>query len=303
MRVMLVTICVLVAIVVLVVSAQLWNHSQLRRSVLFDRQDLFHSSDAFHVVSALKLKPGQELLEGVGRYVKGVEQQGAEVIYAGKVAFPRPRKSQQMPDLEWEAFIVSQYATRDAWETAAVSANYLGLKSEFTRIWSLGMQRQTTQNLVVSLSMLQRRIRHFLSGNSATYPFEPVEVPAEQLPQAAAQRAFLEKTVAENEAFSEDALVIINFQKLGDARQKSANSKYGNSMMSMLSEVGHGPVHMGRAVSLEDDVDFDQVVIVSYPGIKYFAEMVQSKFYTGIFGGKQLGDDLSSPTVPILQHL
>ena len=303
MRVMLVTICVLVAIVVLVVSAQLWNHSQLRRSVLFDRQDLFHSSDAFHVVSALKLKPGQELLEGVGRYVKGVEQQGAKVIYAGKVAFPRPRKSQQMPDLEWEAFIVSQYATRDAWETAAVRANYLGLKSEFTRIWSLGMQRQTTQNLVVSLSMLQRRIRHFLSGNSATYPFEPVEVPAEQLPQAAAQRAFLEKTVAENEAFSEDALVIINFQKLGDARQKSANSKYGNSMMSMLSEVGHGPVHMGRAVSLEDDVDFDQVVIVSYPGIKYFTEMVQSKFYTGIFGGKQLGDDLSSPTVPILQHL
>jgi hypothetical protein len=65
----------------------------------------------------------------------------------------------------------------------------------------------------------------------------------------------------------------------------------------------HGPIHLGRAVSLEDDVDFDQVAIVSYPGIKYFIEMVQSKFYTSIFGGKQLGDDLSSPTVPILQHL
>ena len=130
----------------------------------------------------MKLKPGQELLEGVGRYVKGVEQQGAKVIYAGKVAFPRPRKSQQMPDLEWEAFIVSQYATRDAWETAAVSANYLGLKSEFTRIWSLGMQRQTTQNLVVSLYMLQRRIRHFLSCNSATNPIEPVSYTHQPLP-------------------------------------------------------------------------------------------------------------------------
>jgi len=303
MSIMLVTICVLVAMAVLVVGAQLRNHSKLRRRVLFDRQDLFHSSDAFHVVSALKLKPGQELLEGVGRYVKGVEQQGAKVIYAGKVAFPRPRKSQQMPDLEWEAFIVAQYATRDAWETAAASANYVGLKSEFTRIWSLGMQRETTRNLVVSLSMLQRRIRHFFSGAPVTYPFEPVEVPADNSRQAAAQRTLLEQVVTENEAFSEDALVIINFQKLGDARQKSANAKYGNSMMSMLSEVGHGPVHMGRAVSLEDDVDFDQVVIVSYPGIKYFAEMVQSKFYTGIFGGKQLGDDLSSPTVPILQHL
>ena len=145
--------------------------------------------------------------------------------------------------------------------------------------------------------------RHVLSRKPATYPFKPVEVPAERSLQVTAQRNLLDKAVTENEAFSEDALVIINFQKLGDARQKSANSKYGNSMMSMLSEVGHGPVHMGRAVSLEDDVDFDQVVIVSYPGIKYFTEMVQSKFYTGIFGGKQLGDDLSSPTVPILQHL
>jgi hypothetical protein len=287
----------------LVVGVHLWSHSKLRRSVLFDRQDLFHSSDAFHIVSALKLKSGQELLEGVSRYVKGVEQQGAEVIYAGKVAFPRPRKSRQMPDLEWEAFVVSQYATRDAWETAAVSANYKGLKNEFTRVWSLGMQRKARLNFVVSLYMLQRRVRHFLSRKPATYPFKPVEVPAERSLQVTAQRDLLDKTVAENEAFSEDALIIINFQKLGDARQRSANSKYGDSMMSMLSEVGHGPVHMGRAVSLEDDVDFDQVAIVSYPGIKYFTEMVQSKFYTSIFGGKQLGDDLSSPTVPILQHL
>ncbi len=303
MRILLVIICSLLALAVLVVGVYLWNHSQLRQNVLFDRQKLFHSSDAFHVVTAVKLKPGQELIEGVGRYVKGVEQHGGEVIYAGKVAFPRPRKSRQMPDFEWEAFIVSQYATRDAWETVAASANYMGLKSEFTRIWSIGMQREATQNLVVALYQGQRRIRHFLSGNSATYPFEPVEVPAERLPQAAAQRALLEKTVAENEVFSEDALVIINFQKFGSASERRANSKYGDAMMSLLAEVGHGPIHLGRAVSLEDDVDFDQVVIVSYPGIRYFVEMAQSKFYTSIFGGKQLGDDLSSPTVPILQHL
>ena len=300
---MLVAVCVLVALAVLVVGVHLRNHSQLRRGLLFDRQNLFHSSDAFHVVSALKLKPGQELLEGVGRYVRGVEQQGAEVIYAGKVAFPRPRKSQQMPDLEWEAFVVAQYATRDAWEAAAVSEHYMGLKSEFTRVWSLGMARKATQNLVVSLAMLQKRIRHLISGAPATYPFQPVEVPADRRDEVATQRIFLEQVAAENEAFSEDALVIINFQKFGSASKRRANSKYGDSMMSMLAEVGHGPVHLGRAVTLEDDVDFDQVAIVSYPGIRYFVEMVQSQFYTGIFGGKQLGDDLSSPTVPILQHL
>ncbi len=300
---MLVTICVLVALAVLVVGVHLRNHSQLRRGVLFDRQNLFHSSDAFHVVSALKLKPGQDLLEGVGRYVRGVEQQGAEVIYAGKLAFPMPRKSKQMPDFEWEALVVSQYATRDAWEAAGTSGSYKDLKSEFTCVWSLGMRRKTTQNLGVLLWMLQKRIRHAVSRAPASYPFEPVEVPADKRDDVATLRTFMEQMATENEAFSKDALVIINFQKFGNASESRANDKYADSMMSMLSEVGHGPIHVGRAVSLEDDVDFDQVVIVSYPGIRYFVEMVQSRFYTGIFGGKQLGDDLSSPTVPILQHL
>ena len=70
-----------------------------------------------------------------------------------------------------------------------------------------------------------------------------------------------------------------------------------------MAEVGHGPVHIGDAVSLQGDVDFDRVVLVYYPGVQYFTDMVQSKFYTGIFGGKQLGDNFSTPTVPILQHL
>ena len=56
-------------------------------------------------------------------------------------------------------------------------------------------------------------------------------------------------------------------------------------------------------VALEGDADFDRVVLVYYPGVEYFVDMVQSEFYTGIFGGKQLGDNLSTPTVPILQHL
>jgi hypothetical protein len=98
-------------------------------------------------------------------------------------------------------------------------------------------------------------------------------------------------------------MVIVNFQKDGTAAQKKADAGYTHEMVSLMAEVGHGPMHMGRAVSLEDDVDFDRVVLVYYPGFKYFVDMVQSKFYTGVFGGKQLGDNLSTPTVPILQHL
>ena len=76
MTILLVTISLFIVLTVVVIGVHLWNHFNLRRSVLFDRQDLFHSLEAFHIVSALKLKPGQKLLEGVGRYVKGVERQG-----------------------------------------------------------------------------------------------------------------------------------------------------------------------------------------------------------------------------------
>jgi len=44
-------------------------------------------------------------------------------------------------------------------------------------------------------------------------------------------------------------------------------------------------------------------VIVYYPGVEYFAEMLQGEFFTGIVGGKQLGDSQSSPKVPLLPHL
>ena len=44
-------------------------------------------------------------------------------------------------------------------------------------------------------------------------------------------------------------------------------------------------------------------VISHYPGVEYLAEMVQSTYFTGIFGGKRLGDALSSLTVPLLPHL
>ena len=72
----------IVAVVFLGLGFHLWNHAQLRRDVLFDRQALFHSSDVFHVVTAISLAPGQELLDGVGRYVRAVEAQGSNIIHS-----------------------------------------------------------------------------------------------------------------------------------------------------------------------------------------------------------------------------
>ena len=106
-----------------------------------------------------------------------------------------------------------------------------------------------------------------------------------------------------NRDYGKDACVVLNFMKNGSKEQRDSNSGYGSEMMGLMAEMRMGPTHMGRAVTLEGDASFDQIAIVYYPGVEFFADMVQSDFFGGIIGGKQLGDTLSSPTVPLLPHL
>ena len=74
-------------------------------------------------------------------------------------------------------------------------------------------------------------------------------------------------------------------------------------MLSVRADVGNGPMHLGQAITLEGEADFDNVTIVYYPGVQYFADMIRSEFFTSIVRGKQLADTLSAPTVPLLPHL
>ena len=78
---------------------------------------------------------------------------------------------------------------------------------------------------------------------------------------------------------------------------------YGSAMLDLMAETGNGPVHIGRAVTVEGNASFDNVAIVYYPGVEYLAEMIQSKYFSGIFGGKRLSDSLGLLTVPLLPHL
>ena len=60
--------------------------------------------------------------------------------------------------------------------------------------------------------------------------------------------------------------------------------------------------HLGT-VRVEGEASFDNVAIVYYPGVRFFADMLRSEFYQGIFGDKQLGDTQIVITVPILDRL
>jgi hypothetical protein len=137
----------------------------------------------------------------------------------------------------------------------------------------------------------------------ARYPFRPAKGLGQLPAEAQERRARLVQGLLADRDYGKDALVVLNFIKNGSAEQRDANSGYGSEMLGLMAEMGNGPTHVGNAVTLEGEADFDNVVIVYYPGVEYFAEMIQSEFFTGIVGGKQLGDTLSSPTVPLLPHL
>ena len=285
---------------------QVWRYYRSRRDIAMDRQALFHDANVVHVVTALKLGPDQALLPAMRHFVEVVEGMGARVVYAGKSVVTGTQSS-QVPNKDWDAFVVSQYRNREAFDGVASDPAYKDLQATFGNSWSIGMARNAVQNLVLPLYLLALRARQIITREAPRFPFvehpDPVVFRRAGDVDRETQKKFLAHVVSENEQFSKDGLVVVNFQKDGNAKQVKADSSYTREIMSLMAEVGHGPLHIGRAISLQDQVDFDRVVLVYYPGVKYFIDMLQSTYYTSIFGNKQLGDNLSFPTVPILDRL
>ena len=293
---------ILLIAVLLAVAAQHFRYLRTRRDVVADRQELFHSASVFHVATLVALSPAQELLSAVRELVEAIEHDGGTPIYAGKVAVNGLRSS-QVPQDDWDAFVLAQYASREAYSTAAASPDYQKVRSSFASSYALGMQRWPWMNLAIPIGLLGRRALDIVKRTPSRYPFRRAADPGARSSEEQQQRAGLVEGLLANREYGKDAVVILNFIKNGTPEQRRANSGYGSEMFALMAEMGNGPMHVGAAVTLEGEADFDNVFIVYYPGVEYFAEMVQSEFFTGIVGGKQLGDTLATPTVPLLPHL
>lgn len=306
MKILLGVISVVVVVLLVAVLAQEWRYLGIRRNLAGDRQSLFHSGSAFHVVSLLKLAPDQELLSGVRDFVGGVQKDGAEVVYAGKTVI-NGRTSSQLPPDDWEAFVITQYPSRAAWDAASASTNRRDLESRFANVYSLGMKRSAVVNLALPVVLLGQRVSQIVRREPARYPFKQMagleDAVATAPPEARESMDGFATALRENLEYGREGMVIFNFAKAGTPDQRKANAGYGGEMFALFAEAGAGPMHLGKSVTLEGDADFDQIIIVFYPGVEFFGEMIVSEFYQGIFPGKQLVDDLSSLTVPILPHL
>jgi len=292
---------VLLIVALLAVAGQHFRYQRTRRDIVADRQTLFHSPSVFHVATVVALAPGQELLSGIREFVHSIEAAGGAVVYAGKIAV-NAMQSNQIPQEEWDAFVLAQFPSREAYDDAAANPDYQSTRSGFAHSYALGLKRSPALNLALPIVLLAKRTVDVITRAPSGYPFRRADA-SQAPPEMRARRDALVRGLEANREYGSSACVVLNFIRHGSPEQRAANSGYGSAMLSLMAEMGNGPTHIGRAVTLEGDAHFDEVAIVYYPGVDYFADMVQSEFFTGIVGGKQLGDTLSSPTVPLLPHL
>ena len=287
------------AALVCLVVAVLWQNAHYvyaRRTFVHDRQSILYSSQVFHVVTFLKTHPGVDPIAALRALRHETEGQG-QWIYAGLAVVNVP--SVRMGPIEWSAVTFVQYPSRAAYEAYASSQTFKQALAAFERSYSHGARRSAAENLLLPQILLARKILRVLSFAKSSSPFTPVR--SEEIPELG--RRMMAALRAQAAGLGADAAVVVNLQKRGTPAQEAADAKYVKAMTDLMADRGYGPMHLANAEALPGDYDFDRVAIVYYPGTGYFADMFGSTFYQGIYRDKQLDDNQSTITVPVLDLL
>jgi hypothetical protein len=281
-----------------------WQHFRYldwRRASAQDHQPLLHASSVFHVISYLRLEPGDDLVESLAKSRETLEGAGgSQWIYAGKVVL-MGLESSQLGEAQWDAIVMSQYDSREAYDAVAQSNTHSQAFAHFDATYHHGMQRSAGLNLALPMLLLGARVADILNGVPVIDPYDRAS--DEDLASRNLAMERIRPAIEAARAYNENAAVVFNLARSGGAAEQEANRAYGRQMLGLFAANGHGPSHMGKSVTIEGDAEFDDVNIVYYPGIDYLISLMRSKFYNTIVGGKQLGDTQAIPTVPILDRL
>ena len=296
------TMMALVIVLLGVLGAAVWQirrYQRIRREVLGERQPMFYPSGTFHAVTFVRTEPGRAVIDDLRTLRRAIEVPGGGlVVYAGQCG-PAMVESAQVPN-EWSGLLLVQYPSREAFDRLAASPEYAAALSHFAAVYTHGVLRHPGVNLVLPLGLLLLRLGDVVRRAPSPFPFIPLGDDAP--PRMKAKLKELERLDALRPVNAE-AVVIFNLIKPGTKEQRAADRSYARKMMSAMAEGGYGPMHMGRAVTVEGSADFAQFAAVYYPGIDFVRNMVGSTFMGRIAGDKQLGDSLAVLTVPVLSKL
>ena len=297
---------ILVIVLLVVLSTIAWQHLRYldaRRNNLQDQQPMLYANDAFHAITFFAVKSGESVIDAARTFVDFLEQSGvAKVIYVGQAAFSSGTTSVGAAPVgaaTWSGVVMMQYPSRSDFEALRQQESYGEELGRFARTYTHGMRRPQWTNILLHQGLLIMAIRDWLSGHRLA-PLEPMpdEMPGNG--RGVSQVATRLRAMSE---INDEALVVVNLQRPGTPEQQANDRKYTSKMIARMARGGHGPMHVGEAVTLEGDADFDRVAIVYYPGATYFANLISSGFFQGIIGDKQLGANLAVPTVPILRQV
>lgn len=282
-------------------AAMAWQqrrYLRARRELAQDRQPLLHDPRAFHVVTFLRVAPGADVIEEVGKLRAATRSfPGVRWVYAGEVILTG-EVSEQIGPVDWSAVVLVQYPSREAYDRASDSETCRQALARFPETYSHGLERSPWLNLLVPQLLLGRRVWQLVSRQPSPFPF----LPAPGIDANARIGEAVRRLLADRELTAR-AAVVVNLQKRGTPAQQASDRRYVGRMLAAMAEGGYGPIHIGRAVRVEADHDFDTVAIVSYPSVRFVADMIRSRFFQSIIGDKQLGDTQATITVPILDRL
>jgi len=194
-----------------------------------------------------------------------------------------------------------QYASRASFDAVLESETFRAALGRFGSTYTHGMKRPGLLNLMMHQALLGLTVMDMFTGGTADEPL--VAVKDEVLGPRVLSLREIEKRLRALAPVNDEAVLVFNLSRPGTAEQQAADASYGRKMITRMARGVHGPLHIGQAVSLDDQSEFENAVLVYYPGANYFADLLTSTFFTGIIGDKQLGENLSMPTVPILRQV
>ncbi len=284
----------------IIIGGMVWQQMRYlsaRRNRVQDRQPMLYPAERFHVITFLDTTEGQDVIDSVRALKQQIDVGPGTLIYAGQAAFTMP--STQLGPRNWDAVVLVQYPSLASYNETAASDGYKDALAAFDEAYSHGMVRNPVLNLAIHQALLVLAMIDIVTGNREVPPLVPSSETSGAPPQLNERVADLQRMSAVND----HALFVFNLSKPGTPEQQAADASYGRNMMTRMARLGHGPMHIGRAVTVEGDAEFENAIVVYYPGASYFAQLVGSTFFGGIIGDKQLGDTQVVPTVPITDRL
>ena len=288
----------LLVLAVVVLGAALWQHLRYlgdRRDAAQDFQPLLYGRDTFHLIVFLRSEDDSD--DAVLEALRKVRSEAdLRWIYAGRVA-ANGEHSTQLGNIDWSACVLLQAPSR-ARADEAIAGRLGAVLAEFPEVHIQGFDRPVVANLLLPQMLGLRRLSGMVRREPSSFPFVRRE---EDFAMPEARE--LASQMIRGESLNSRAAVVVNIFRPGTPEQQKNDAAYAGRMLGSMAEGGYGPIHMGRAVRVVGQAEFETVAVVYYPGVRFFAEMIQSDFFQGIIAGKQLGDNQSTVTVPVLDRL